>query len=1135
MKNVYLAIVCLLSVALPFRGNAQNKTTYLIEAESFQFRGGWVVESVPGAKVSGNKIARVFSGKSVVPDALTVIDIKNTDSYTVWVNSPDFPNDHPGTRLFKVAVNQQELPALGKHGKNGYYWEKAGVVNLTKGQNVLQLKALNSFVRCDAIILSSEVGFDPNNQSLVALQQYRVAPLVMKTIAKNPEEKHSATITAASVPVAEIAGENIRLRFVKEPSDVSNKLVAKTDIKKNGIWVNMNPDAGDHKVYVITADDPQLSYGTFFPSWSNTKGSDSINVNGKPYKVVDADNLLNPFYSGIVDEAIPIQVNRLNPKSIEVEYRTNHGLKVKGVWSIETKSNHLSVKLNCIAPKGGYYSFAIAAFQSLQIERVTNVQMPPMFQYKRLSPQAKMLTSAMMPQPLAIVETNLPSGQFCLFVAPDVKALPANDWGTGKLAPYGFTLKNELNNVQPVIFSPVLGLSNSMFKAGETIERSFVIGAVPANWNNALEYISDQIYQVKDYRQQQISLTDAVFNMIDLIKNAESSGWDSTLKGFFDIEGNPKTAPTVVQSSPLTILSAAVITKDEDFYLTRALPTIEYTLSRSGFRWATDLVPTAFNTTRKTLMLNPFSSQFTTAYYEGLNSLLGEANPWISEIAMPGNEVRKTTGYSVEVPAWTQLLAAYRLTKDVKWLNLAKAGADVYITKQVYTNSFVPLSKGPFYNASFYANWWEFLDLYETTKDEKYLKAAEASAFHTIAGIRSYPLVQDTTQIIHPNNQFEGNTTMWWKGKKLYRLGYPRVAGDAPEKRVSQGLVSPVGLGFEQPETYFDPDKTVRPVYMSSWAPNLLRLYQYTHREIFNTYSRNAVIGRFGNYPGYYATGFTDITLSKDFPYKGPDVSSIYYHHIPSHLSFTMDYMITGAIERSNGKVSFPYGKQDAFVWFDNRVYGAGKGIVYDDQDVQLWIRKGLVEINSPEVNYVTGISKDRFWVLLSSESRKAMPLTLTISKDAGILPQAGASVYTNAGTKKSAIKMADHKINVMVSAKGFTAISFPLAQKSIKPEVEPVRDGMKILDLGEPWGKVFTYRIRSPFGWDSIYGFAETAPITDANVEISYKGKAITKTAYPFEWSIYKIDPKEKVELKIKFTSNGTVKEETITMKGVQ
>ncbi|MBO9661132.1 MAG: hypothetical protein J7527_20075, partial [Chitinophagaceae bacterium] len=411
----------------------------------------------------------------------------------------------------------------------------------------------------------------------------------------------------------------------------------------------------------------------------------------------------------------------------------------------------------------------------------------------------------------------------------------------------------------------------------------------------------------------------------------------------------------------------------------------------------------------------------------GLQQLLGDKNPWINSIAMPGDSIRKTIGYAVDVQPWPQLLAAYRLTKNKKWLELAKAGADNFITRQVNNNSITPIGKGPFYNATFYANWWEFLDLYENTHDAKYLEAAEKSAFHTIAGIRSFPVIKDSFLTIHPGGEFQNDARLWWKGRGLYRLGFPRVPNDAPEKQVKQSLVSPVGLGFEQPETYFVPDKQVRPVFMSSWAPNLLRLYQHTKRDIFRTYARNAVIGRFGNYPGYYAMGFSDIPQSPEFPYKGPDVSSIYYHHIPPHLSFTLDFLVTEAVERSNGKVSFPYSKQDAFVWFDNRIYGAGSGNVYDNKHVKLWMRKDLVRINTPEVNYVTGISDNRFWILLSGENEKALQTTININRDVLMLSSAIAFVYTGNKSKPSSIKLNDDQLNVQMPVKGFVAISIPV------------------------------------------------------------------------------------------------------------
>jgi len=90
------------------------------------------------------------------------------------------------------------------------------------------------------------------------------------------------------------------------------------------------------------------------------------------------------------------------------------------------------------------------------------------------------------------------------------------------------------------------------------------------------------------------------------------------------------------------------------------------------------------------------------------------------------------------------------------------------------------------------------------------------------------------------------------------------------------------------------------------------------------------------------------------------------------------------------------------------------------------------------------------------------------------------------------------------------------------------------VVELGEPWGKMFLFRIRSPFGWDSIYGFLETAPINGAVVSITSQQQTITKNNYPFEWSLPKVGTNEKMELKIKLqTSDGKVHEETVTLEG--
>ncbi|HEX6428346.1 MAG TPA: hypothetical protein VF008_11695, partial [Niastella sp.] len=760
--------------------------SYLLEAEDLQFKGGWVVELV-GKAVSGDRILRVMTGgKSKGADALTVIDIKQPGTYAVWTRSADYPADRPGTRLCQLYVNEQPMEETGKHGHEGYYWEKVGQVTVPAGETLIRLSdSRGNFARVDAVLLT-QADLDPNTQALTSFTAYKTKPLLQKAgEAKNPVLAPAITIDPAAAATATISNAYIRLRFVPV-AGAEKRLAVKTELKQKGRWVSMDPLQEDHKVYVLQSSNPQPGFGNFFISWNGSNGFTHFMHQGKQYRLLEPDNAMNPFLSGDLKQAIPVVAKQVDNNSIEVDYVVAGERLLKGIWRLTPNNRHIRITLELTPVHNGYYSLGVAAFQSSVRDSVTNIQLPPMFQYQRLSPQPVLLPSGMMPQPVAIVETKTARGLWTSFASGTGNTFP-NEWGSAYSSPMGFAVKNELNQVQPVVFAPVLGLDGSKVNAGATIQREFIIGATTGNWNEALEYISDSIYTVKDYRLQNIaSLTDAAFNMIDLIKNDTAAGWSALLKGFYDIEANPAVVPTVVQSSPLTLVSAAVLGHDEDLYIRRALPTIEYTLSRSGFRWAKAVSGTTFNSDSKSLRLSPFGSQFTTNYFEGLYQLLGEANPWLEEIALPDGAIRNAKGYSVVVPEYTQQLAAWRLTKEEKWLNTAKASASAFINAQVYGKITKPLSRVPFYNAEFYAYWWDLIDLYEETKEPRWLQAAEMSAFQTLAGIRSFPLVKDSMQTIHPGGHFEGNTTLWWKDNKKYRLGFPRTAGDAPEKQVPQ-------------------------------------------------------------------------------------------------------------------------------------------------------------------------------------------------------------------------------------------------------------------------------------------------------------------------------------------------------------
>lgn len=1123
MKLRHIILVFLsLAATLPLNGAVTDR--YMIEAEAFQFKGKWFTER--SGECMGSSMLRLGGGGSLDGkyDALTAVDILEAGEYNVWVRSADYAKLQ-GTRRFRLSVNERPMAESGAHGKEGWYWENVGSIRLEKGPALLRLHDSNkNFGRCDAILLCSDFSVDPNEVERKKIGKWRRNPAKIKTVSTGLENV-SASVEAGYDAVSLASAENseLRLSFVRTPSGA---LACRTEINVNGIWRRFCSNSEDNRLFLIYSKGNEIGYEKFYASWKEPVAESRFTFGGREYVVRSDTDYTNPFVSGVLSEAIPVSVEQKAARSIEVRYITKNGSVIDGIWTVPENGHHVTVDLSCTAAEDGMYSMALTALQPVPESMAGNVLMPPMFQFRRVPESPVLMPSAMMQQPLSMVECqSAPSGVLSSFISGD-DSMFRGEWGSVDCSPIGFTLRNHTNSVQPCAFSPVLGMEDSMLAAGQTVSRRFVIGVSPSNWTEELGYISDKVYKVRDYRrQEETSLTDAVFNIWDLMSDAEYGGWDDSLKGFYDIEGDPGTAPTVVHSAPLAIIGVAAVSADEDFYMKRALPTIEYTLSRSGYRWATDLVPSGYNKTLETLKLNPFKSQFNTSYYEGLNSMLGGLNPWLKEIALPDGEVRQTKGYSTPVVSWVQFLSAYRMTGDGKWLDLALETAERYVNLHIYTKSDQPSGDMAFYNSQMYPAWWNLVDLYEITGERKWLDAARYGAASTIAGIRSYPAVPEDLQTIHPGGQFEGNTTMWWKGKEKYRLGYPRVAGDSPEKQVPGWKVSPVGLGFEQPGTYFlrQKGKKVRPVFMSSWAPHLLRLYAHSGEEIYQTYARNAVIGRFANYPGYYATGYTDITMSADFPYKGPDVSSIYYHHIPPHLAFTWDYLVSGIIERAKGHVSFPYSLQEGFVWFSNRIYGAGKGRVFPDRNVRLWMKRGLIETDRPEVNYLTAVSDRNFWILLSNESDGETTVNLRLADMASmLLPGCAASLYTETG-KSSKITGTEDRIAVTIPAKGFRAVSLPVP-KTKTASVPALQHGMKVIDAGEMFGKVFLFRIRSPFGWDSVYGFAETAPQKGRKLSVSVEcnGEKTTVCGYPFEWSFYKIGLDEKAVVRMTFKEDG-------------
>ena len=145
-----------------------------IEAESFQEKGGWLVDQqmIEGM---GSPYLIAHGLGTPVKDALTKVRIDTAATYNVYVRTYNWTapwHSAAGPGGFKVAINGKRLPVIVGQAGNRWQWQKAGKVNLKQGTATLALCDLSGFDgRCDAICLNTSAVAPPEGYE--ALKRYR--------------------------------------------------------------------------------------------------------------------------------------------------------------------------------------------------------------------------------------------------------------------------------------------------------------------------------------------------------------------------------------------------------------------------------------------------------------------------------------------------------------------------------------------------------------------------------------------------------------------------------------------------------------------------------------------------------------------------------------------------------------------------------------------------------------------------------------------------------------------------------------------------------------------------------------------------------------------------------------------------
>lgn len=144
----------------------------LVEAESFDDLGGWVVDA-QFVDQMGSPYLLAHGLGIPVANAKTTVTFPEAGTYRLWVRTKDWVSlHHPGR--FRVAVDGNGLLSeFGTTGE-GWIWQDGGTVEVAKKSVAIELKDLIGFDgRCDALLFTTDESYRPPEKSDEAMAEWR--------------------------------------------------------------------------------------------------------------------------------------------------------------------------------------------------------------------------------------------------------------------------------------------------------------------------------------------------------------------------------------------------------------------------------------------------------------------------------------------------------------------------------------------------------------------------------------------------------------------------------------------------------------------------------------------------------------------------------------------------------------------------------------------------------------------------------------------------------------------------------------------------------------------------------------------------------------------------------------------------
>jgi len=786
-----------------------------------------------------------------------------------------------------------------------------------------------------------------------------------------------------------LENENIKILWVKQQSVwILQQTTIKTKTKKSSSFASTGTQTiifSENKPDMLPAESFRTNQGTVFPekafkyptqAWESNISEVSLNT------------------AGIKEITAGATLITKNP--LTFESRTESGI-ITSVWSLN--QNNIIVKQTFKALKTGYFGVSTPALFKSKPDEVRKAVIPGYLMADSLSndfvaaygyghyiPNRPVIyRDRCTTTPMAILSKK----GFTVAVAPEEK-YPRKSHDATKNTHFnwnvGLSMMNPQAEISPTLYYPVLGQENSYMKAGDKVVFEYRYILSESNWYDVFK---QSVYDVFGFEKQKNiienkqSLIGRVFQMYNYLTNRTTSRFrivedeEGVLIGAQDylggVVGSDKDAMKnsdygamwmLASLTQDTLLTKNVLPYARNFKLKQLYTDKsqfngavkgQYFLWKSKHwaeEWGQHVEPIgvmyyALADMGNILLFNPKDEAIRSNFKSAAEYLLKTQRTdgsWVlgydkadSHIIYPDLQDLRPTFYG--------MLIAYDILKEKKYLDAAIRGVEWFIASAVNTGKFIGVCGDTRFAPDFATSQsvQALLEMYKTTGNEKYKDAAIKTAQIYTTYIYTYP---------------NGITEMQTHKKQTL-----------PGWAFTQS-----GLCFEHAGT-IGSSNTRGPILLASHAGMFVRMFQLTHDSLFIDMARVAANGK---------DAFVD---------KSTGVASYYWdsfdagagsfpHHAWWQIGWIMDYLMSEAELRSNGRISFPRGFITPKVG-SHQTIGFADGTI-DGKKAKLVLVPGLVQTDNPQCDYLTIRSGSTLYVLVMNSSGYKIRTTISVQTEKG-------------------------------------------------------------------------------------------------------------------------------------------------------